>query len=123
MDLFANIEETVQTKLQSTVDFALQVDESTDISSKPQLLAFFRLTDGNLIINQFLCCKEMSLTIRGQDVFDISSAYLEKWNLSWNSCIGICTDKAPCMVGSIKGFASLVQKENLNVVQNPLLPP
>ena len=59
----------------------------------------------------------MLLTTRGQDVFDIRvlSAYLEKWNLSWNLCIGICTHGAPCMVGSIKGFASLIQKENLNV--------
>jgi len=48
----------------------------------------------------------MSLTTRGQDVFDILSAYLEKWNLSWNSCVGICTDGAPCMIGSIKGSVS-----------------
>ena len=54
VDLSANIEETVQTKLQSTVEFALQVDESTDISGKPQLLAFIRFVDGNQIINQFL---------------------------------------------------------------------
>ena len=113
VDLSANIEETVQTKLQSTVEFALQVDESTDISGKPQLLTFIRFVDGNQIINQFLCCKEMSLTTRDQDVFDILSAYFEKWNLSWNSCIGICTDGAPCMVSSIKGFVSLVQKEIL----------
>ena len=117
VDLSANIEEIVQTKLQSTVEFALQVDESTDISGKPQLLAFIRFVDGSQIINQFLCCKEMSLTTKGQDVFEILSAYFEKWNLSWNSCIGICTDGAPCMVGSIKGFVLLVQKENPNVVQ------
>ena len=120
VDLSANIEEIVQTKLQSTVEFALQVDKSTDISSKPQLLAFIRFVDGSQIINQFLCCKEMSLTTRGQDVFEILSAYFEKWNLSWNSCIGICTDGAPCIVGSIKSFVSLVQKE---CCTNPLLPP
>ena len=111
----ANIEETVQTKLQSIVEFAYKVDESTDISGKPQLHAFIRFVDGNQIINQFLWCKETST--RGQDVNDILSAYLEKWNLSWNSCIGICSDGAPCMVGSSKGFVSLVQKENPNVVQ------
>jgi len=59
----------------------------------------------------------MSLTTRGQDVFDILSAYLEKWNLSCNSCVEICTNGAPCMIGSIKGFVSLVQRENPNVVQ------
>ena len=59
----------------------------------------------------------MSLTTRGQDVFDILSAYLEKWNLSWNSCVGICTDGASCMIGSFQGFVSFVQSENPNVVQ------
>jgi len=36
VDLSVNIEESVQTKLQNTLEFALQVDESTDISGKPQ---------------------------------------------------------------------------------------
>ena len=56
----------------------------------------------------------MSLTTRGQDIFDILSAYLEKWNLSL--CVGICIDGAPCMIGSIKDFVSLIQRENPNVV-------
>ena len=89
VNLSVNIEESVQTKLQSTLGFSLQVDESTDISGKPQLLAFIRFIDGNHIINQFLCCKEMSLTTKGQDIFDIFSAYLEKLNVSWNWCVGI----------------------------------
>ena len=53
VDLSANIEENVLTKLQSSPRFALQVDESTDISAKPQLLAFIRFVDGDQIINQF----------------------------------------------------------------------
>ena len=54
---------------------------------------------------------------KGQDIFDILSAYLERLNVSWNSCVRICTDGAPCMIGSIKGFVSLVQRENPNAVQ------
>ena len=38
-------------------------------------------------------------------------------NLTWKFCVGICTDGAPCVVGCIKGFASLVQKENRNLVR------
>ena len=117
VDLSVNIEENVQTKLKSTLGFVLQVDESTDISGKPQLLAFIRFNDGNQIINEFLCCKKMSLTTKGQDIFDILSACLEKLNVSWNSYVGICTDGVPCMIGSIKGFVSPVQRENPNVVQ------
>ena len=38
-------------------------------------------------------------------------------NLTWKFCVGICTDGAPCMVGRIKGLASLAQKENPNLVR------
>ncbi len=116
MELSSDIEKNVFDKLQNS-EFALQVDESTDISNKAQLLTFIRFIDGDQIINQFFCCKEMPRTTRGQDVFEILSTYLEKWKLSWKSCIGICTDGAPSMVGCIKGFASLVKQQNPNVIQ------
>ena len=31
--------------------------------------------------------------------------------------VGICTDWASCMIGSIKGFVSFMLRENPNVVQ------
>ena len=31
--------------------------------------------------------------------------------------IYVCTDGAPSMVGSVKGFASLVEKQNANIVR------
>ena len=121
VDLSVNIKESVQTKLQSTLGFALQVDESTDISGKPQLPAFIRFIDGNQIINQFLCCKEMSLTAKGQDIFDILSAYLEKLNVSWNSCVGMCTEGAPCMIGSSVFLRRFEEpKRSLKIVQRSL---
>lgn len=115
-DLSTNIETKVQNLMKQS-KFALIVDESTDISNSAQLLVFVRFIHGDEIINQFLCCKEMKTTCKGQDIFDVVTSYLEKNNLSWKSCIGICTDGAPCMVGSIKGFASLVQKENPEVIR------
>ncbi|XP_029650568.1 protein ZBED8-like [Octopus sinensis] len=115
MDLSADIEENVQNKFQDS-EFALQVGESTDISNKAQLLTFICFCDGNQIINQFCCCEEIPLTTRGQDIFDILSACLVKWNLSWNSCVGICTYGAPSMISSIKGFVLLVQQQNPNVI-------
>ncbi|XP_029648411.1 protein ZBED8-like [Octopus sinensis] len=116
MDLSANIDGNVQSKLQSS-GFVLQVDELTGISNKAQLLTFIRFIGGNQIINQFFCCEEMPLTTRGQHILDTLSAYLKKWNLSWNSCVGICTNGAPSMIGSIKGFVSLIQQQNPNIIR------
>ncbi|XP_014787266.1 zinc finger BED domain-containing protein 5 [Octopus bimaculoides] len=117
LDMLKNIEDNVQKKLKNS-NFALTMDESTDISNKSQLLAIVRFIDENEIINQSLCCKEMSTTTRGQDIFDLITGYLKEINLSWRSCVGICTDGAPCMTGCIKGFVSFVEKENPNLIRS-----
>ena len=56
------------------------------------------------IINQFLCCKELTESTTGNDVFTVINKYFTKCGISWKSCVGECTDGAPSMVGSIKGF-------------------
>ena len=69
--LSADIKENVcHNKLKNSI-FALQVDESTDITNKAHLLAFIRFNDGDQIVNQFLCCKEMPGTTKGEDIFQI----------------------------------------------------
>ena len=71
LELSNNIEENVCiNKLQDSY-FALQVDESTDITNKAQLLTFIRFIDADNIVNQYLCCKEMPTTTRGEDIFYI----------------------------------------------------
>ena len=63
----------------------------------------------------------MSTTTRGQDIFDMITGYLKEMNLTWKSCIGICTNGAPCMTGCIKGFVSLAEKENLDLIRNSFI--
>ena len=58
----------------------------------------------------------MPTTTRGQDIFYMITGDLKKMNLTWMICVGICTYGAPCMVGCVKGFASLAQKKYPNLV-------
>ena len=102
-DFSDNIEQNVMAKLKNC-QFTLQINESTDISDHAQLIAFARVIDEGVIINQFLCCKNVPSTTKGQGVFDILTTHLKKHGLSWDSCVGMCTDRVPSMVGSIKGF-------------------
>ena len=81
LDLSENIDTNLQKKLEGT-KFALIVDESTDISNSAQLLVFVRFINDDEIINQFLCCKEMPTTTRGQDNFDMITGYPKKMNLT-----------------------------------------
>ena len=109
LDLSENIDTNVEKKLEGS-KFALIFDESTDISNSAQLLVFVCFINDDEIINQFLCCKEMLTTTTGQDIFDMITGYPKKMNLTWKFCVDICSDGAPCMIGCIKGFASLAQK-------------
>uniref|UniRef100_A0A0P4VZP1 Uncharacterized protein n=1 Tax=Scylla olivacea TaxID=85551 RepID=A0A0P4VZP1_SCYOL len=115
-DMSADIEETVCASVKESEMFALQVDESTDIGGKAQLSAFIRYIHNVKIVDQFFCCKELEETTTGNDIFATLSEYIKSVGLSWQSCVGICTDGAPAMIGSIKGFVSLVKKENGSVI-------
>jgi hypothetical protein len=42
-----------------------------------------------------------------------------KKSLSWRNCVGICTDGAPPMVGSMRCFTCLVKNEGPDVVTTP----
>ncbi len=97
-DLPNNISGILSEILQNK-NFALQVDESTDITGKAQLLAFVRFENEGEVMENCFCCKELPETIKGHDAFNILSSYLESCGLSWNRCVGICTDGAPSMIG------------------------
>ena len=98
------------------VMFALQLDESTDISGLSQLLVFIRFIHNEKIIEQFLCCQEMLMRTTGKDIFKIVDGFMKENNLIWTSCVGICTDGAPSMVSSKEGFTALAIKENEKII-------
>ena len=77
----ADIENTVTTSVKKSKIFAMQVDESTDIGGKAQLLAFIRYVNSEKITEQFFCCKELTETTKGQDIFDTLNKYLKETNL------------------------------------------
>ncbi len=110
VDDLSNISGILSEVLQNN-NFALQVDESADITDKAQLLAFVRFGNEGEIMENYFCCKKLPDTTKGHDVFNILSSYLESCGLSWNRCVGICTDGAPSMTGSVQGFVSCVKKK------------
>ncbi len=68
------------------------------------------------IIKNYFCCKELPKTTKGHDVYNILSSYLESCDLSWNRRVGICTDGAASMIGSVQGFVSHVKERNHEVI-------
>ncbi|XP_014790267.1 protein ZBED8 [Octopus bimaculoides] len=112
LEMSSDIEKNVCSNKFKYSPFALQVDESTDITNKAQLLAFIRFIHEDQIVNQFLFCKELIATTKGQGVINILNTYFDNWQLSWKLCVGICTDGAPSVVSCVKGLTAFVKKLN-----------
>jgi hypothetical protein len=91
--------------------FSIQADESTDFTNKSYVVAFIRFVSDGEIQENFFCSKELPKTSKGYDMFNVLSSYLETKGPSLEKCVGICTDGIPLVVGSIRGFASLVKKK------------
>ena len=77
---------------------------------------FIRFIDDESIVEDFLCCKELPETTKGQDIFDVMNLYLEHCKLKWKNCVGICTDGALSMTECLKGFVFIAQKQNSNII-------
>ncbi|XP_022823722.1 SCAN domain-containing protein 3-like [Spodoptera litura] len=113
----SDIEEQLVSRIKKSPFFALQCDESTDISNCCQLLVFVRfLDDDNIIKEELLISRELDTTSKGIDVMNSISEFFEKHNLMWDKLAALCTDGAPAMLGSRSGLATLVKQKNPNVI-------
>ena len=114
-DMSRDVEEVMCDKLKNS-NFSIRVDESTAITNKCHVVDFVRFViEGEIQENSF-CCKELPKTSNGIDIFNILSSYLKARGLSWKNYVGICTECAPSMVGSMIGFVFLVKQENPDVI-------
>jgi len=77
-DMSHDIEGQVCLALQSLSKFSLQVDESTDVSGKAQLLAFVHMIYEGNILENFLCCKALLERTTADKIFWCVDQYY--WN-------------------------------------------
>ena len=95
--------------------FALQLDESTDVSSAAQLIAFVHyVTEKN--VKELLFCSELKTTTKAKDVMAKVEHFFDKENISWASLCGVCSDGVPAMLGAKSGFQTFVKNKAPNLV-------
>ena len=90
--------------------FAIQLDESTDIASQSQLLVYVRYCWEGEMIEGFLFCYAMPSRTTGEEVFKGLHNFFSQSGLSWDCCIGICTDGAASMTGKRSGVVARVKQ-------------
>ena len=79
-----NIKSKVLSKIDSSPVFALQLDESTDISNLSQLLVYVRYVADDRINEEFLFCQPLETTSKAVDVFQMLIDFFDKTELSWS---------------------------------------
>ncbi|XP_072395056.1 protein FAM200C-like [Diabrotica undecimpunctata] len=115
LDMSIDIQSNVRKVLANT-QFALQLNESTGISGKAQLISFVRFVYGPEIIEEFLFCRELETTTTGADIFSTVDTFFQDYGLKWTNCIAICTDGAAAIAGNVKGFLSFAIKKNQLII-------
>ena len=108
-----NIWSKVLSKIDSSLVFALQLDESTDISNLSQLLVYVKYSyvADERINEEFLFCQPLETTSKAVDVFQMLIDFFDKTELSWSKLVGVCTDGAPAIIGANSGLISLVKQK------------
>ncbi|XP_054992094.1 protein FAM200A [Sorex araneus] len=95
-----HLESMLITRLQSGLDFAIQLDENTDIASYPVLLVYVRYVWQDDFIEDLLCCLNLNSHRSGLDLFaELEKCIVGQYKLNWKNCKGITSDGAANMTG------------------------
>ncbi|XP_068242269.1 zinc finger BED domain-containing protein 5-like [Palaemon carinicauda] len=93
----------------SKYGFAIQLDESTDVTNCSQLLVYVRFTQSNAAKTELLLSQDLSSTTTGKDIFNVLDNFFKQNELDWGKLVGCMTDGAPSMLGRKSGFQAHVK--------------
>ncbi|XP_068235516.1 protein FAM200C-like [Palaemon carinicauda] len=116
--LAENVREQVISSVKKSKEFAIQLDETTNVSSNSQLMVYIRYRGSDEIEEEMLLCSPLELTTRGIDMFNKVDAYFKKpsVDLKWEDCIAVSVDGVPAMLGYINGFVALAKQQNPDIL-------
>jgi zinc finger BED domain-containing protein 5/7/8/9 len=92
--------------------FALQIDDSTDISDKSICLGYVRFIDHDKedIFEEVMFCLELDSYSTSENIFNKINSFFLSNDIQWHNCVGICTDGAAAMTGRHLGVVSRIKK-------------
>ena len=116
-EMSTDINEQVVMKIQSSkYGFAIQLDETTDMSSCVQLLAFERYATKDSIRSKSLLGNELRTVTRGENVFELVDNFFKENGCHWSKLVGCTTDGALAMLGRKSWFQACVKAVSPSVI-------
>nr|XP_038966281.1 zinc finger MYM-type protein 6 isoform X4 [Rattus norvegicus] len=116
--LSEDIEDQLLQKVRESRWFALQVDESSEVTDVPLLLCYVRFVDYDCgdVKEELLFCTEMPSPSTDLKVFELINQYIDSRSLHWNHCVGFCTDGAASLTDECSHLRSKIQEIAKNTV-------
>ena len=105
-------------KIKKVPCYGLQLDESTDIGSRAQLLVYIRIPDidSYSIVDEYLCCLDLGVSTTAEQVFSKLNEFLKEKQIPWEKCCSLTTDGAAVMTGRFLGVGARVKAVATNCV-------
>lgn len=110
-DIAENLELQLVSHLQTAGEFAIQLDESTDISNCAVLLVYVRYVHEDDFLEDMLCCLTLPTHSSGSEIYRVlNDCIVGKYKLNWANCKGITTDGAANMTGKKSGVVTKISE-------------
>jgi len=108
-DCAANILNELVRRLRLCDKFAIQLDESTDITNLSIVLVFVRYIYEGKLEEDMLLCEVLETHTTGEKIFKVLNQFIMDHEISWDKCIDVCTDGAKAMTGKTAGVVSRIK--------------
>ena len=110
-----DIHDQLVTKINGN-EFSLQLDKATTSHKDPYLICYVRFIDNDdNIVEDLLFCKAILTNCRAHELFTMLNSFIQKNNLEWKYCVGLCTDGARTMSGHLDWLQTVVLDVAVNV--------
>ena len=98
----ADVRALLVAKLPKADYFALQLDESTDVSNDAQLLAFFcDLSTKMRCRRNFYSVSSCLEVKKSSEIFEVIDNFFREHDIPWPNCVAMCTDGARAMYDAV----------------------
>ena len=100
-ELAADVRAQLVAKLPKADYFALQLDESTDVSNDPQLLAFVWLSTKMRYRRNVYSVSSCMDVQKSSETFKVIDNFFREHDIPWPKCVAMCTDGARAMYDAL----------------------
>ncbi|KAK2721868.1 hypothetical protein QYM36_003994 [Artemia franciscana] len=111
-DIASDIVMQVIEQIKLTKMFALQLDESTDVSGEAQVIVFVRYQDCSDIRENILFCQNLQSRTTGEELFKVIDKFFVEGGILWDWCLSVCSDGAAALTEKNNGLMAWIRKKN-----------